>query len=233
MLLHILRLRNNLTLLIFIVVIGMLESLFLLLQVSCVKEVIDSVADKNQSSLIQGLAMLSGVILITIIIRMLNSYSKSVFRIRFRNDMSIYLFENYLSSDYMGKQDLHSGDVMSRIVQDIGNLTGFLSNTLPQIVSNVCLLVGAFIYLCFIYWPLAVCVIIVSPLFLLLGRRYLHKMDFYSQELRHCETKAQAMFQEVVQNRLVIKINKVIGYVKKRYVKLSSEIEEVVVKQSR
>lgn len=233
MLLRILKLRHNLLLLIFNFIISVLESVLVLVQVSCIRDVIDSVANKDLQSLQYGLILLGGVIIFTILARMLNTYSKSVFKIRFRNDMSIYLFENYLSSDYMGQRELHSGDVMSRIIQDIGNVTGFISSTLPQIVSNVFLLVGSFIYLCCIYWPLAVCVIIVSPLFLILGRRYLSKMDYYSKELRHCETRAQTMFQEIVQNRLVIKINKVVGYVKNRYVKLSTDMEEVVVKQTR
>lgn len=147
--------------------------------------------------------------------------------------MSVYLFENYLSSTYMGEKQFHSGDVMSRMVQDIGNITGFLSNTLPQIISNICLLVGAFTYLCFIYWPLAICVVLISPLFLFFGRRYLHKMDYYSHKLRESETEAQSLYQEIIQNKLIIRINRVVDYVKKSYERLAAAIEIIVTKQAR
>lgn len=228
MLLHLLRERKTLWLLVFNILLGILESVMTLCQIGYVKEVFDCAANRERTSLITALVVLGILILATTAIRNAVVYCHDLFTVRFRNRLSVSLFGKYLSSEHLGVKELHSGDVMGRVVQDIGSITIFFSDTLPRIISNVVLLLGAFIYLCFINYKIALCIIIVSPLFLIASKWFLRKSDYYVQGVRKAETQAQTLLQEVIQNKLVIKINRTVEYVIRQYTALADHVETAV-----
>lgn len=233
MLRQLLRERKNLLQLALIILLGMSESGLLLWQISCIKDVFDCAVNGDHNLLISALIRLGILVLVTTAVRYTVVYCRDLFSVRFRNGLSISLFDKFLSSEHRGTKEMHSGDVMSRIVQDIVSVTTFFSDALPSIVSNVFLLVGAFIYLCVINYKIALCVTVIAPLFILFGKLFLKKADYYTREVRSIEAQSQALFQEVVQNKLIIKVNRTMGYVLEQYKKLAIKMESSVVNRTR
>ena len=233
MLRQLLRERKNFLQLVLIILLGMAESGLLLWQISCIKDVFDCAVNGERNSLISALIRLGILILATTAVRYTVVYCRDLFSVRFRNGLSISLFDKFLSSEHRGSEEMHSGDVMSRIVQDTVCVTTFFSDVLPSIVSNVVLLVGAFVYLCVINYKIALCIAVIVPLFILFGKLFLKKADQYTREVRSVEAQSQALFQEVVQNKLVIKVNRTVGYVLGQYKKLAVKMESSVVNKTR
>lgn len=229
---RLLREPNILRLLGMSILLGITESFMLLWQINVVKDVFDLATTSKLSSLITVLIVLGVLIMMTTAIRAVLAYCRDLFSVRLRNRMSINLFSSYLSSEHKGVKELHSGDVMNRIVQDISIVTSFFSDILPKIISNIVLIFGAFVYLCFINYKMAIFVIVISPLFLICGRLFLKKADVYIRKVRELESKAQALFQEVIQNKLVIKINRTVKYVIRQYSIVADELEASVVKKN-
>lgn len=204
---------------------GFAEPVLQLYQVGVIKEIVDCAVNSDYSIMVIEFVVLFCLVLLTILIRATTIYFHDIFTIRFRNKLSICLFDRFISSKYMGLKEMHSADVMNRIVLDMGSVTSFFADTLPKVLSNTILLIGAFSYLLEINYKIAICLIVISPLFALCSKKFYRGSNRYAQGIKELESTTQSFFQELIQNRLVAIINRTVDYVIDKFSSLLSKLE--------
>ena len=122
-----------------------------------------------------------------------------------QNRMQRHIFEHLLRSEWHGREQRHSGDVLNRLVSDSNTVITVVTDTLPQALAVLVRLVCAFFFLFSMDPMLAVGVTAILPVFILLSRLYIHRMRDITREMRFTDSRIQSFMQESVQHRMVLK----------------------------
>lgn len=121
------------------------------------------------------------------------------------NRMRHRIFEHLLHSRWRDLERFHTGDMMNRVEQDTTTLTHLLAGTLPAFVILGVQLLGAFAFFCWLDARLAWLVVGILPLFLPGSRVYVKRMYRYASRIRRTDSRIQAVIQESLQQRDVIR----------------------------
>lgn len=143
-------------------------------------------------------------------------------------DMRMSLFNTLMSSDWQQLQQYHSGDVQSRFSKDVDYLVGMTVNTFPAVFMMLFQLTGAFVYLCFLDYKLALCLLVITPLVFLLRRLYIKKQRELTRDVREQDTDVLSRYQEATQHLLVIKTNHAYEVIRQRLDSAQTILEEKI-----
>jgi ATP-binding cassette subfamily B protein len=83
------------------------------------------------------------------------------------------MFETVQGQDYRFLNKFPTGNLMTRITQDLDRVRHTVSWVAVALVDSVVIFVFAFIFLLFINWQLALCLTAVTPFILLLSQRFM------------------------------------------------------------
>lgn len=169
------------------------------------KRVIDvatHVAEGKMEFLLVGLAILQvGSIGLSII--------ASRFAVRYQttlyNRLSLHYFSGILHAEWKAQQTYHSGDVMSRVGTDIGDIVQLMVRTFPQFLVTLFKLTGAIIYLFILDRRLTLVLVVIIPIVLLVSKLYFKKMRKLSVLIKESQSAVRQYFQESVQNAGIAK----------------------------
>lgn len=169
------------------------------------KRVIDvatHVAEGKMEFLLVGLAILQvGSIGLSII--------ASRFAVRYQttlyNRLSLHYFSGILHAEWKAQQTYHSGDIMSRVGTDIGDIVQLMVRTFPQFLVTLFKLTGAIIYLFILDRRLTLVLVVIIPIVLLVSKLYFKKMRKLSVLIKESQSAVRQYFQESVQNAGIAK----------------------------
>ncbi|MCR5820111.1 MAG: ABC transporter ATP-binding protein/permease [Bacteroidaceae bacterium] len=119
--------------------------------------------------------------------------------------MQARIFSHLLRSRWQGIEVRHSGDTLNRLVSDCGTVVSVITNTIPQALAVGVRLVAAFFFLFAMDSTIALVTIFVIPGFILLSRVYINKMRELTRVMRQTDSRIQAIMQESIQHRMVLK----------------------------
>ena len=148
-------------------------------------------------------------------------------------DMRTSLFKILMYSDWQQLQQYHSGDVHGRISKDVDYLVGMTVNTYPAVFTMLFQLTGAFVYLCFLDYKLALCLLVITPLVFLLRRLYIEKQRELTRDVREQDTDVLSSYQEATQHLLVIKTNHAYDVIRQRLDASQITLEEKIKRRLR
>lgn len=126
-------------------------------------------------------------------------------QIRAGNDLRHRIFSHLLHTRWNELEQFHTGDVMNRIESDASSLVGLLTATIPALVIMGLQLLAAFVFFCLLDARLPWLVVGVLPFFLVGSRLYMKRMYRHTHKLRRSDSRIQALIQESLQQRTVIK----------------------------
>lgn len=111
------------------------------------KYLIDIVTHHTEASLYTGIACLIGCIIAQLLLSVISTRQGSRIEIRFRNRLRHQLFGRILESRWMGREKLHSGDMLNRLVEDVPVITAALCRNIPALFATGVQLAGALYFL--------------------------------------------------------------------------------------
>ena len=169
------------------------------------KRVIDvatHAAEGKMEFLLVGLAILQvGSIGLSVI--------ASRFAVRYQttlyNRLSLHYFSGILYAEWKAQQTYHSGDIMSRVGTDIGDIVQLMVRTFPQFLVTLFKLTGAIIYLFILDRRLTLVLVVIIPIVLLVSKLYFKKMRKLSVLIKESQSAVRQYFQESVQNAGIAK----------------------------
>lgn len=185
--------------------LGLLEVVISLSQVWAVKRAIDIASGVIAGNIYWAVVVMGLLILAGFGVRISAIWVKNILGIRAQNRMQQQLLDRILRSEWHGKEQRHSGDVINRLGRDVEHVVTFLTETLPSTLSTLAMFVGAFSYLASMDWRLALVITAMIPIFLSFSRIYMGRMRQLTRKVRDSSSKVQSLLQETVQNRMLIK----------------------------
>lgn len=185
--------------------IGLLQVAASLSSVWAVKYAIDVASHVVEGEVLTAVAIMAAIILFEFFLNVSSVWIRNILGVRAQNRMQRRMLDRILRSEWHGKESMHSGDVINRLEQDVSNVVGFLTETLPSALSVVAMFFGAFCYLYLMDSSLALIIVFMIPVFALLSKLYIRKMRQLSREVRASDSKVQSILQETVQNRMLVK----------------------------
>lgn len=188
------------------VVIGLVLVVTGLVSVELIRRLTDIASNQCEGSLWLMVGLLAGVFIFNLLLRVLKTWVGAVLGVRTQNKMQQYFFARLLRGKWSGVERFHSGDVLNRLFGDVNDIVGLMTEVLPFIVVIIAQFIFSFIYLWVMDWNLAVIVILVCPIFVVLSRIYFSKMRSYVRKVKDSNSAIQAIIQESIQHKMVIKV---------------------------
>lgn len=215
-------------------VIGLLGVAFDLAFVWLVKVSIDTATHvDNRMTLTVSISLLVLTAMLQVGSGLLSRWIKATLGVRAQNAMQRAFFFRLLGSEWRGLRQFHSGDLLNRIERDVSDVVVFLTESLPSLITTIAQFVGAFCVLFLMHKRLAIIVIVVTPIFLLLSKIYMHRMRGLSHNVRNTESRIQSTIQEGLQHSLVLKTLERVSYVTHRLSLLQRELRQHVIVRTR
>ena len=158
---------------------------------------------------IQGnIYLYSGIILLVVVMRLafsaisLRLENVTLAKLNFNIRSSLY--SNLMQSRWMGRDDLHSGDTLNRLMSDVDKVADAICSELPSFVTTLFQIVAAFVFFCLLQWELAVVLILLIPAFMAFSKLFFRKMRVLTSKIRSSESKVQSHIQESLQHKTVV-----------------------------
>ena len=185
---------------------GLLQTVLALCVVWLSKRLIDDVALTGTMSemAIQAL-LIAAAVVAGVSIRQLNQYLANKAFIKKVAELRLAIFSQLFNRRLFEDNDIHSGDVTSRMAKDIDAVSETLAVQLPQVVVMTIQLVGAFLLMRWFDNRLAWALILITPLAIIIGKYISHRLKRITLSIREDESRIMARIQESVELNVVLR----------------------------
>lgn len=185
--------------------LGALSVLFSLAFIGVSKYVIDIATGTVTGSLPEAALLLVALLVLQLLCNIVDSWVGIRMQIELGNTLRHRLFTRLLHSRWNELERFHTGDIVNRVEQDVSSVVGLLTGSFPSLVVTGVQLLAAFLFFCYLDPFLPWIVVAVFPLFLLGSRYYMKRIHRYTHKIRRSDSLIQAVIQESLQHRTVIK----------------------------
>ena len=185
---------------------GLLQTGLALCVVWLSKRLIDDVAMRGTMSEMAVQALLiAAAVVAGVSIRQLNQYLANKAFIKKVAELRLTIFSQLFTRRLFEANDIHSGDVTSRMAKDIDAVSETLAVQLPQVVVMTIQLVGAFLLMRWFDSRLAWALILITPLAIIIGKYISHRLKRITLSIREDESRIMARIQESVELNVVLR----------------------------
>ena len=125
--------------------------------------------------------------------------------IRLTNTLRLRMFSGLFRRQLYDDNEIHSGDVSSRLTKDIEVVSETTTDTLPQMCITGIQLTGAFLLLHYFDRWLAWALLIMTPLAILMAKFIGHRLRQMTLDIRQDESRIQMQVQEGMENNAVLR----------------------------
>ena len=146
-----------------------------------------------------GFAMVS-IVIIRILLNALRSYLQVRTEIKIKNSLRRKLFDILLRMQTDGGSQRHSGDILSRMQEDVRQVASVCAASLPNIFGTLLQFTAAFVFLMILEPRLGLLVVVIAPMGLLIGRYVTRRVRRLTHDIRDNDAKVQSHLQESVQH---------------------------------
>ena len=141
----------------------------------------------------------------SIVLRLVYYYMSASAMVRKSNALRLIFFDLLFKRKLYGEQELHSGDVASRLMKDVDTVCTSTMDTIPQMMVTGVQLVGAFLLMRWFDARLAWALLLLTPLVIVIGKIVSRKLRNMTLEIRKSESQIQMQVQEAVEYNVVMR----------------------------
>ncbi len=195
--------RGRIALLVFF---NIVSSLLVAVNAYVSKALMDSAVSGDRALLVRVSIIVLAVLVFQLFLRLAHTLVDSKLRIDMETDFRSYFVKNLFDKDYLKISSYHSGDLMTRLTNDMGCIINGLVSILPNTVGFVLKIAVAFVSLCFLDSRLAFAFSGIG-LAIFFGTRLFRKFfkDMY-HKIQKAESSVRSFSQEIISNLLVISV---------------------------
>ena len=179
------------------IVAGIVQVALGLLMVWLSKQFIDHTIRTGSTADILHMALtLCATVVGGVLLRQFCYYLTSMATVRQTNAMRLLLFGNLFRRQLYTEQELHSGDVTSRMAKDIDTVSATTTDTLPQMAITSLQLCGAFLLMRWFDPRLAWALLLLTPAAIIFGKLIARRLRQLTLDIRQDESQIQMQVQE-------------------------------------
>ena len=115
------------------------------------------------------------------------------------------IFSHLLRRQMFDQQDMHSGDVTSRLEKDISTVSSAATTVIPDLCVTIAQLTGAFLLMRSMDARLAWLLLLLTPVFIVVGKLVALKIRKMTMDIRKQESVIQMLVQETMEHSAVLR----------------------------
>ena len=188
------------------IVVGIGQVMLGLVMVWLSKRFIDeTIRTGTDEDLVMMILLLVAVVMCGILLRQVYYYMSTIASVRQTNRMRLEAFSRLFSRQLYDEQELHSGDVTSRLTKDIDTVSSATTSVLPSMLITMLQLIGAFLLMRWFDARLAWALLLLTPLALVFGKLIAHRLRQMTLDIRRDESRIQMHVQEGMEHNAVLR----------------------------
>ena len=169
------------------------------------KEIIDIATGVRTGNLLHyGIAM-AVLMLVEVMLHAADNWIVNILGTKTQNRLRGRFFDQLMQSEWESKERHHSGDVLNRLVQDLGTIVSVITSTSAFLIITLAQFIASFCFLFSMDRMLAVMLVLILPVFALLSRIYVNRMRRMTKAVRESDSRIHAVMQESLQHKMVVK----------------------------
>jgi len=185
--------------------INIIVSLISIFMALVTKEVIDYAVNG-----VQDKALTYGIyfaILLMLDISFSNYVSYRTVRVTesIRNRLQIEALESIYNKSYLEINKFKTGDLLTRLYNDIGNIVTVYIATIPSLIALILRLFLAFAFLCYYDVVLAMLTFLITPLAILISMLIGRKLKSVQHKIQQIDGVKRSLITESLQNIIILK----------------------------
>ena len=188
------------------IVTGILQVGFGLTMVWLSRRFIDeTIRTGTADDIIHMIVLLVIMVMSGVLLRQLGFWLTTTANIRQVNAMRLRIFSCLFRRQLYTEEELHSGDVTSRMSKDIETVSTITTDTLPQMAITMIQLCGAFMLMRWFDERLAWALLLLTPMALVFGKLIARKLRQMTLDIRQDESRIQMQVQEGMEYNAVLR----------------------------
>ena len=140
-----------------------------------------------------------------VILRQVGYWLKTSANVRQSNALRLRIFGRLFHRQLFTGDELHSGDVSSRLAKDIEQVTKVTTDTLPEMLITGIKLCGAFLLMRWFDERLAWALLLLTPLAIVFGKLIARRLRHMTLDIRQDESRIQMQVQEGMEHNAVLR----------------------------
>ena len=187
------------------VVVGVTQVMLGLVMIWFSKQFIDvTIRTGSNQEVIMMVALLVALVVTGILLRQLYYYMTTKANTFQSNSIRLHVFSS-LFRRQMYEDQLHSGDVTSRLSKDIDTVADVTTSLLPQFIVTGVQLTGAFLLMYSMDRRLSLALLIITPFVVGFGKLFAHRLRNMTLDIRQQESTIQMQVQEGMEHNAVLR----------------------------
>lgn len=187
------------------VVVGVTQVMLGLVMIWFSKQFIDvTIRTGSNQEVIMMVALLVSLVVTGILLRQLYYYMTTKANTFQSNSIRLHVFSS-LFRRQMYEDQLHSGDVTSRLSKDIDTVADVTTSLLPQFIVTGVQLTGAFLLMYSMDRRLSLALLIITPFVVGFGKLFAHRLRNMTLDIRQQESTIQMQVQEGMEHNAVLR----------------------------
>jgi ABC-type multidrug transport system fused ATPase/permease subunit len=187
------------------IVVGITQVMLGLVMIWFSKQFIDvTIRTGTDQDVIFMVALLVSLVVTGILLRQSYYYMSTKAHTYQSNSIRLHVFSS-LFRRQLYEDQLHSGDVTSRLSKDIGTVADVTTSLLPQFVVTGVQLTGAFLLMYSMDSRLALVLLLVTPFVVAFGKLFAHRLRNMTLDIRQQESVIQMQVQEGMEHNVVLR----------------------------
>lgn len=185
-------------------VVGIVHVAVSLMYVWTSKQLIDIATSRIEGNIYLFIVAMVACIITQILLSTYVSRQEVESELDMKNRLRHRLFSHMMDSRWASGGQMHTGDVMNRIWEDVDNIANTVCVVVPQTIVTCIQFVAAVTFLSILDYRLALAVVVILPSFMLLSRVYARRIRHYTKEIRDIDSRVQAHIQENMHHRTLV-----------------------------
>ena len=140
-----------------------------------------------------------------VVLRQVGFWLTTTANIRQVNALRLRIFSSLFRRQLYSEQELHSGDVTSRLAKDIETVCNVTTETMPQMVITMIQLCGAFLLMRWFDARLAWALLLLTPMAIVFGKLIARRLRQMTLDIRKDESRIQMQVQEGMEYNAVLR----------------------------
>lgn len=202
------------------VALGLIHIVLGLLFIYVSKGLVDIATGLRQGDMWQQVGLLAAMLVLRLGVTAWRHWVSERVTIRLTNALRHRLFMRVMGGQWQGRESMASGDVMSRLGEDLRVVVSCICSDIPSIVMSLFQVLAASWFL-FTMQPMLLWVLLcIFPIALLISKVYYRTMRRLTKVYRQQEADIQSQMQESVQNRPLLLSLQRVGLMGEKLAKL-------------
>jgi ABC-type multidrug transport system fused ATPase/permease subunit len=165
----------------------------------------ETIRTGTADDIIHMIVLLVIMVMSGVLLRQLGFWLTTTANIRQVNAMRLRIFSCLFRRQLYTEEELHSGDVTSRMSKDIETVSTITTDTLPQMAITIIQLCGAFLLMRWFDERLAWALLLLTPMALVFGKLIARKLRQMTLDIRQDESRIQMQVQEGMEYNAVLR----------------------------